>query len=216
MHDPPQLLSYVAIANAGLKTEVTNPQTLEIVLGHLKDIRKREDSTDASFEPLRAILNMLHKYGVSIPPEIALSTEACHVQWDQLKRTALNVKEYNQSLQAKEAVSIKSRSKNFDARVAEFRAIYLRLMPFAYSENCSLAYETIDRLHHGKGEPLGNVQTFVAEAERLNELQDSFELEVCDTARVRAYACGKKVAHESVSESVRLCSCLRTHGFSIV
>ena len=172
-----ELLTYIDSKLASLNTMVVDVASLELVLGHLRDIRKREDSTDASFDPLRAIVIMLSRYGVPIPPEVPRDLDNATEKWDSLKRTSFMVKEEHQSLQAKEAIALKSRGKAFEVKVADFCAAFEKTMPYGFSDNYNQAYLTIDGLHHGRIETT-NVVSLVQDAERLNILQDSFELEV--------------------------------------
>ncbi len=44
-------------------------------MGYLRDVRKRTESTDRLFEPLKQIVSLLSKHGVSTPSEIVAGLE---------------------------------------------------------------------------------------------------------------------------------------------
>jgi hypothetical protein len=86
-----------------------------------------------------------------------------------------------------QAEKVKRQSKDFEFRVEEFFGAFKRNMPWEYSANYEMAYQTMDRIHHGpKSEDQlhGSLVEIKADSIRLNEMQELFELFVVEYRQV--------------------------------
>ena len=76
------------------------------VMGFLRDVRKRTEGTDRLFEPLRHIVSLLSKHGVSTPSEIVAGLEQVPVLWANVKKKALSTKEKHSKEQNAQAEKV--------------------------------------------------------------------------------------------------------------
>ena len=181
-NDVTELSHFISLTEKGLEREVNSQDSMLEVMGHLRDVRKRAETTDAMFEPLRHMVSLLAKHGVSTPQEILAGLEQLPISWANVKKKATLTKEKHSKEQTAQAEKLTRQSKDFDFRLDDFVNFFKRNMPTEYSTNLDKAYEMIDKIHHdaAKDEPLpfGNLMELKREAARLNELQELFELYV--------------------------------------
>jgi len=181
-----ELTSFVEVTEKGIMLDVIDTESLVVVLTHLLAIKKRERETDLCFDPLKTILQMLVKHEVQVPPDLQKELHAVHENWIGLKQRALVMKDRHAGITAKEAALLKQRGQAYEQKLAEFRAFFLRTMPFQYSENIEKAYATIDNLHHGTSVEHLTVTGIIKDMEDLNRLQECFEIEIVDYTDVKA------------------------------
>ena len=169
-------------------------RSLYEVMATMRDIRKRADKTDNMVEPLRATVALLKTYGVSIPDATLKKLEEGPMAWADLKKKSLNMRERLAQQQQDEARIIRQKSDDFQVKVEQFRAEFLKQAPFAPSgprlelEHVQPAYEVLDAYRHG--EPTekyqyGSVTVMVAEGRSLNEAQELFEIYTVDYIALR-------------------------------
>ena len=178
-----EVLGFIENVNQSLDTEVTNQKSLLDVMGYLTQIRKRTETTDGMFEPLRQTCTLLKKYNVTVDDATMEGLDHAPDLWEKLKKKAVTTKEKHSKAQTVEAEKLKKESKEFETIVEESFAHFKKNMPFAYSENYDEAYKIMDRIHHGPKSdecPHGSVRHINNEAKRLNELQELFELYVIE------------------------------------
>ena len=125
------------------------------VMACMRDVRKRAERTEASFEPLRAAVALLKGYGIALEEATLTQLEQGPMAWGALRKRMLNVRERLTDLQQEEACVIRERSEAFNARVDAFRAAFLKLAPFSVPGPCirledvAPAYEALDAFRHG-------------------------------------------------------------------
>ena len=169
--------------------------TLYEVMGTMRDIRKRTDRYEASFDPLRATVQLLKGYGIALEENTLTQLEEGPIAWGTIRKRMLNVREKLTDLQQEEGRVIRERSDAFAARVEAFRASFLKLAPFSVAgpniklEDVAPAYEALDAFRHGstssKYAACGSVSSVSAEGRALNEAQELFEMLVSDYATLR-------------------------------
>eukprot|EP00960_Hanusia_phi_P039486 753915-Hanusia_phi.AAC.17 len=175
--------SFVESTDQKLEMEVSDQDSLLEVMNFLTQIRRRTESIDEMFEPLRQTCSLLKKYNITVEESVLEALDHVPQSWDKLKKKAVVTKEKHSKAQTAEAEKLKKKSKEFEERVAEFFAYFKKEMPFTFTEQYDISYATIDRVHHGpRGEknPLGSVRELINDAKRLNELQELFELYVIE------------------------------------
>ena len=170
-------LVFINSAMTGLEVETNGTDSLLLVFAHLRDIRKNADRLSSTLEPLKLTMSMLMKYGIKFPHDVQIAVDTACTQWENLKRRADVVKASEATFQASEALAIKESSKYLMERVISYRKIFQSKMPFEFLEDCNIAYDIIDQLHHGHNE-FGSLLEISHEVLHLNELQDCFELEM--------------------------------------
>jgi hypothetical protein len=69
------LSEFIDVTDRALDTDVTDQDSMLEVMGYLRDVRKRTESTDRMFDPLRSIVTMLGKHSVGVPGEIVAGLE---------------------------------------------------------------------------------------------------------------------------------------------
>jgi dynein heavy chain len=184
-----ELSGFISVTETALDKEVTeaDPGSLLEVMGHLRDVRKRSDSTEAMFEPLKSTVQLLSKHGVSTPGDIVQSLDnIINTTWGSLKKKATLTKEKLSNQQSTQAERVKRDAKDFEFRAEEFFNFFKKNMPYEYSENWEEAYESVDRIHHFTSEnpadalPFGSLIEIRKDAVRLNEMQELFELYVME------------------------------------
>ena len=148
------------------------------VMGHLRDVRKRTDSAEAMFEPLKNTVSLLSKHGVSISGDVVSSLDnIISNSWNSLKKKATLTKEQHSNRQSQEAEQVKRDAKEFEFRAEEFFNFFKKNMPYEYSVDWEAAYDAIDRIHHNSPDdpanplPHGSLIEIRKDAVRLNASQ---------------------------------------------
>ena len=172
-------------------------ETLYEVMGFMRDVRKRQEKTDAMFEPLTATVALLKTYGISVSEEILRQLEEAPLAWSGMKKKVLNVREKLSLMQQLEARKIREDSDAFGAKVEKFRETFLAIAPTTVpgakiaTEDVAPAYEILDHFHHGvedKTFVYGSLSTIAAQAKALNEKQELFELHVSEYIQLKRSA----------------------------
>ena len=99
-------------------------ETLYEVMGFMRDVRKRQEKTDAMFEPLTATVALLKTYGISVSEEILRQLEEAPLAWSGMKKKVLNVREKLSLMQQLEARKIREASDAFGAKVEIPRDVF--------------------------------------------------------------------------------------------
>ena len=172
-------------------------ETLYEVMGFMRDVRKRQEKTDAMFEPLTATVALLKTYGISVSEEILRQLEEAPLAWSGMKKKVLNVREKLSLMQQLEARKIREASDAFGAKVEKFRETFLAIAPTTVkgakiaTDDVAPAYEILDHFHHGvedKTFVYGSLSTIAAQAKALNEKQELFELHVSEYIQLKRSA----------------------------
>ena len=109
----------------------TAQRSLYEVMATMRDIRKRADKTDNMVEPLRLTVALLKNYGVMIGDGTLKKLEEGPMAWADLKKKSLNMRERLAQQQQDEARIIRQKSDDFQVKVEQFRAEFLKQAPFA-------------------------------------------------------------------------------------
>ena len=166
--------------NDGLGVEVVDGdlEALMDVMGHIRDVRKRVEETNAMFEPLRETINLLKKHGVSMDgamigdDELMDNLENAPMKWEIIVNKAYKKKETIMPMQNAEADQIKSRLTSFVNRIKAFRTEFRNNAPFAFTQKAvDEAYQSIDEYY-------ARLCDLKREAVDFNNLEDLFELEI--------------------------------------
>jgi dynein heavy chain len=140
-----ELKDFMVAIKKGLSQEV-EPDDAEALLRAMtciRDVRLRADLVTGMFEPLRAKVQLLKKYGVIISQDfIEMMDDAPH-GWNVTTRITYNSREQLAPLQSLQAEKIKEQAEEFGHKVVEFRADFKEEAPFNYSvgEDC---YKKVD------------------------------------------------------------------------
>ena len=172
-------------------------ETLYEVMGFMRDVRKRQEKTDAMFEPLTATVALLKTYGISVSEEVLRQLEEAPLAWSGMKKKVLNVREKLSLMQQLEARKIREASDAFGAKVEKFRETFLAIAPTTVkgakitTDDVAPAYEILDHFHHGVEDKTfiyGSLSTIAAQAKALNEKQELFELHVSEYVQLKRSA----------------------------
>eukprot|EP00227_Mantoniella_beaufortii_P011774 CAMPEP_0197579874 /NCGR_PEP_ID=MMETSP1326-20131121/3768_1 /TAXON_ID=1155430 /ORGANISM="Genus nov. species nov., Strain RCC2288" /LENGTH=4505 /DNA_ID=CAMNT_0043143449 /DNA_START=243 /DNA_END=13760 /DNA_ORIENTATION=+ len=164
------------------------------VMALMRDVRKRQEKTDAMFEPLVATVALLKTYGISVQDSVLKRLEEAPLAWSALKKKMLNVREKLSLMQQLEARKIRDASDGFGAKVEDFRKMFQVTAPVTVAgtkikvDDIVPAYEILDHFHHGgitDKFTFGSLTTMVTEGASLNEKQELFELFVSDYVALR-------------------------------
>ena len=182
-----ELSEFISFTEKALDTDVTDLDSLLQVMGYLRDVRKRTDSTESMFEPLRNIVSLLNRRDVSTPSEIVQGLEQLPMTWASVKKKTTLTKEKHSKEQSAQAEKVKRDSKEFEFRAEEFFAYFKKTMPYEYASDIEEAYAVMDRIHHAPrsdANPVGSLVDIKRDAQRLNEMQELFELFVIEYRQI--------------------------------
>ena len=187
------LSDFITFTETALDTDVKDNdlESLLQVMAYLRDVRKRSETAEPMFEPLKNTIALLSRHDVSTPGEIVSQLDTMiNTSWSSLKKKATLTKEKHSNTQSQEAEKIKRNAKDFEFRAEEFSSFFRKNMPFEYSENWENAYEVIDKIHHfvtdnpAEALPFGSLVEIQRDALRLNEMQELFELYVIEYRQI--------------------------------
>ena len=199
-----KLFNFIESATIGLEQPVvaTNKESLMDIMGHIRDVKKAMDTTKAMLIPIKMCTTLLRKHGITLDKlkvgksverddgktvltdavEIYDYLEQAPSDWDTLVNKAFAKKEVITPLQNAEVDNIKDEMEKFFLKIRAFRTEFRKNAPFAFTGRPLAAYESIDSYHN-------TLSSLITEANRLQELEELFELqiihypEVADTQR---------------------------------
>jgi dynein heavy chain len=216
------LENFIRQTDVNLETEVgdNDRKAMLDVMGYLRDVRKRTAETDAMFDPLRATVQLLSKHAQPVSDETLQLLESTPLTWNNLKKKAVVTKEKQAKNQSREADNLKKEGKEFEDKVVGFYKAFRKEMPFDYMQDFNKAYAMIDLVHHGPNDlimtmedestrPMGTLKDMAAEASKINELQELFELYVIEYREIKA--CEKDAINiKSVWDVIASVQCVYT------
>jgi dynein heavy chain len=186
-----ELSDFISFTESALDTDVRDQESMLKVMSYLRDVRKRTDTSEAMFEPLKNTVLLLAKHGVSTPGDIVSSLDnIINTSWGNLKKKATLTKEKHSNEQSQQAEKVKRNAKEFEFRAEEFFSFFKKNMPYEYSEDWEMAYASIDKIHHfvsdnpAEALPYGSLVEISKDAVRLNEMQELFELYVMEYRQI--------------------------------
>ncbi|XP_057654279.1 dynein beta chain, ciliary-like [Diorhabda carinulata] len=116
------------------------------VMQYLFKVKERQLETDAMFEPLKEIMDLLKQYGFEFSEEIHVQLQEIPDRWVQCKKVAAVTKQNVAPLQTLQVVSIKRRINLFEIRQSMFRESFKKL-PF-YKWGCENIYDLLDKTNN--------------------------------------------------------------------
>ena len=174
------LMAFVNEAKVTLVKEVEGGDLdgLIEVMGCIRDVRTRTESTDAMFEPLRNSVALLKKWNIPVTEETLLGLEESPGLWAEVKKQNFNTLERLNPLQNAEASKIKMDVEAFNTEVDTWREGMKANGPFDYSDKWEKAFETLGKLNE-------EIIDLESRSKYLNEMQDLFGLTVTDYREIR-------------------------------
>ncbi|KAJ1635860.1 flagellar outer dynein arm heavy chain beta [Pavlovales sp. CCMP2436] len=144
-----ELMGFFQTVVAGLGEDV-DPEDharLLVAMTHMRDVRRREESIDQSWVPLRGMVALLRKYQISIDEKVLEQLENAPFKWEEVKKAAINAREALGPLQALQAEKVKEEVEDFVSRMDDFTAIFKEEAPFKYDVSVERAYPLLDAWH---------------------------------------------------------------------
>ncbi|XP_070335216.1 dynein axonemal heavy chain 9 isoform X5 [Odocoileus virginianus] len=127
------------------KVEKGDFQGLVEIMGHLMALKERQSSTDEMFEPLKQTIELLKTYGQELPETVFEQLEELPEKWNNIKKTAVIVRQQVAPLQANEVTLLRQRCTAFQAEQQSFRERFRREAPFRFDSTDP--HQTLDAWH---------------------------------------------------------------------
>ncbi|KAL3316100.1 Dynein heavy chain 9, axonemal [Cichlidogyrus casuarinus] len=151
-------------------------QGLVGVMGLLGSVKERQAATDTMFEPLKATIELLRSYNQEMSDHVHQQLENLPEMWNNLKKTAVTVKQAVAPLQNNEISNIRRKCATFDVKQHSFREVFRKIKPFMY--DCEGPYEYLDNYHL-------EISAMEEEMEAINESAALFEVNVPDYKQLK-------------------------------
>ncbi|KAL1512674.1 hypothetical protein ABEB36_002231 [Hypothenemus hampei] len=147
------------------------------VMGYLFKVKERQVETDAMFEPLKQIMDLLKDYNVEFPEEVIVQLQEIPDRWTHCKKVAATTKQAVAPLQALQVNAIKRRINLFEIRQNMYRDQFKNVRFFNW--DCPNVYRLLDKTH---------VECLELEIERdkLEEQANLFELTLPEFKAMRS------------------------------
>nr|CAH7754609.1 unnamed protein product [Callosobruchus chinensis] len=164
-----ELENFIKEAIAAMQVPLTEDDYdgLIKVMGYLWKVKERQIETDAMFDPLKQIMDLLKEYGVEFPEEIYVQLQEIPDRWNQCKKVAASTKQTVGPLQALQVNAIKRRINLFEIRQSMYRDQFKK-MPF-YNWTCKGVYALLDKVNK-------ELTELEVERDNLKEQANLFEL----------------------------------------
>nr|XP_023509281.1 dynein heavy chain 9, axonemal isoform X3 [Equus caballus] len=123
---------FIKNSESGLlkKVEKGDFKGLVEVMGHLVALKERQSSTDEMFEPLKQTIELLKTYEQELPETVFKQLEELPEKWNNIKKTAITVRQQVAPLQADELTLLRHRCTAFDVEQQQFWEQFHREAPF--------------------------------------------------------------------------------------
>jgi dynein heavy chain len=144
-----ELMAFFSTVISGLGEDV-DPEDharLLVAMTHMRDVRRREETIDQSWVPLRGMVALLRKYSIHLDEKVLEQLENAPFKWEEVKKVAINAREALGPLQALQAEKVKEEVEDFIARMEDFTAIFHVEAPFKYDVGVERAYPLLDEWH---------------------------------------------------------------------
>jgi len=178
---------FIQNTRRGLQREVKagDTETLMMVMGNIRDVRRRMDDTIEMLQPLKDTVNLLKQHRIDLEDEVLKGDsnsseeslleflDSASLKWDSLVNFTFRVKEQIMPLQNLEVDSINASLQKFKTQVEEFRAQFKdehKGAPFSFRGTPDEAFDLISKFRTIHMEKLKR-------AKELNVLGDLFELQ---------------------------------------
>ncbi|XP_035799351.2 dynein axonemal heavy chain 11 [Amphiprion ocellaris] len=141
------------------------------VMSHLLAVRDRQQATDKMFEPLRDTVNLLERYGVTIPEQFYSQMEELPEKWSEAKKLAVKVRHEVAPMQNAEVMVLRRRCVDFEVKQIKFRETFRATAPFSY--NALLPYAGLEQSEKA-------IQDMEKEVAELQESTNLFDVTIPD------------------------------------
>jgi len=167
------LQEFIAAVKAGLSSEVEENDGVGLInaMEHVRDVRVKQDRIDNIFEPLKGTIQLLKKFGVTMPDETNETLEMVPFSWEDTKKITLNAREMLGPLQALQQEKVREEADQFRTKVADYCKKFHEEAPFEFARGVPEAYTSMNQFHVSMSE-------LEAEAAHLGAQQELFELAV--------------------------------------
>ncbi|XP_061247082.1 dynein axonemal heavy chain 9 isoform X2 [Bos javanicus] len=146
-HSLADLEAFIKNSENGLlkKVEKGDFQGLVEIMGHLMALKERQSSTDDMFEPLKQTIELLKTYGQELPETVFEQLKELPEKWNNIKKTAVTVRQQVAPLQANEVTLLRQRCTAFEAEQQAFWERFRREAPFRFDSIDP--HQTLDAWH---------------------------------------------------------------------
>ncbi|XP_037664378.1 dynein heavy chain 9, axonemal isoform X4 [Choloepus didactylus] len=158
------------------KVEKGDFKGLVEIMGHLLALKERQSSTDEMFEPLKQTLELLKAYEQELPETVFKQLEELPEKWNNIKKTAITVRQQVAPLQANEVTLLRQRCTAFDGEQQRFWERFCREAPFRFDSTDP--YQTLDAKHI-------EIQQMESTMASISESAGLFEVNVPDYKQLR-------------------------------
>eukprot|EP00916_Digyalum_oweni_P021759 GHVL01036069.1.p1 GENE.GHVL01036069.1~~GHVL01036069.1.p1 ORF type:complete len:4080 (+),score=886.02 GHVL01036069.1:1188-12242(+) len=131
----------------GLSSDVSGDIDKKIlfdVMTNIRDVKMSSEAVKVLFLPLKEMTLLVKKHSSPLPDEILLKLDKAASQWDEIKKTSLEVKDAIEPLQVNEKANIRKELENFTKEVKDYRSNFLKAAPFDPELTDETAYSLID------------------------------------------------------------------------
>ena len=168
-----ELNQFIEVADEGLMSQLREgdyPGLIK-VMEFLRLIRERQRQTDGMFAPLKEIVVLLSKYGVTIPEATLVQLNELPKKWTNTKRLSCVARQNVGSLQSTEIVKLRNRIEQFERHQQSFRSKFSKSEFFSFE--CKAPYTYLRKANQELEELQDQVRKLQSEA-------DLFEVPVPD------------------------------------
>ncbi|XP_070082665.1 dynein axonemal heavy chain 9 isoform X5 [Equus caballus] len=175
---------FIKNSESGLlkKVEKGDFEGLVEVMGHLVALKERQSSTDEMFEPLKQTIELLKTYEQELPETVFKQLEELPEKWNNIKKTAITVRQQVAPLQADELTLLRHRCTAFDVEQQQFWEQFHREAPFRFDS--TNPHQMLDARHI-------EIQQMESTMASISESAGLFEVNVPDYKQLRQ--CRKEV-----------------------
>uniref|UniRef100_A0A8C5XER9 Dynein axonemal heavy chain 9 n=1 Tax=Microcebus murinus TaxID=30608 RepID=A0A8C5XER9_MICMU len=114
------------------KVEKGDFKGLVEIMGHLMAVKERQSGTDEMFEPLKQTIELLKTYEQEWPDTVFKQLEELPEKWNNMKKTAIAVRQQVALLQANEVTLLRQRCTAFEAEQQQFWERFRKEAPFRF------------------------------------------------------------------------------------
>nr|XP_027209167.1 dynein beta chain, ciliary-like [Penaeus vannamei] len=142
-----ELDNFIKTTEVGVAQDLNNGDydTLVSIMAHLVRVRDRVHTTDAMFEPLKAIIALVQQYGDDLPETMHLKLQELPEQWESLKKQCDLIRQHVAPLKANEVSVIRKKCIKFETRQNIYREKFKKYSFFNY--DCELPYWRLERVN---------------------------------------------------------------------
>uniref|UniRef100_A0A8C4MEW3 Dynein axonemal heavy chain 9 n=1 Tax=Equus asinus TaxID=9793 RepID=A0A8C4MEW3_EQUAS len=175
---------FIKNSESGLlkKVEKGDFEGLVEVMGHLVALKERQSSTDEMFEPLKQTIELLKTYEQELPETVFKQLEELPEKWNNIKKTAITVRQQVAPLQADELTLLRHRCTAFDVEQQQFWEQFHREAPFRFDS--TNPHQMLDARHI-------EIQQMESTMASISESAGLFEVNIPDYKQLRQ--CRKEV-----------------------